>query len=141
MRFLPRLLADMAGREHSYADLKQKLDVRTKELNGALERETATFRELSESLERETATSEVLGIISTSPNDLEPILRPSSRMRRDSAKLVMPLCGFAKETAFARLRATARYRQAPWKDVDRCSVRAAGPIRPGRGDPAGGTCR
>ncbi len=59
MRFLPRILADIAGREHSYADLKQKLDIRTKELN--------------EALERENATSEVLGIISGSPTDLEPV--------------------------------------------------------------------
>ncbi len=57
---IARLLADMAGpRQDSYADLKQQLDIRTKEL--------------SESLERETATSEVLGIISSAPSDLEPV--------------------------------------------------------------------
>ncbi len=57
---MARLLADVAGwRQDSYADLKQQLDIRTKEL--------------SESLERETATSEVLGIISSSPSDLEPV--------------------------------------------------------------------
>src|SRR6266702_2827020 len=33
----------------------------------------ACRRELSESLERETATSQVLGIISSSPTDLEPV--------------------------------------------------------------------
>src|SRR5262249_26568038 len=33
----------------------------------------ATSRELSESLEREKATSQVLGIISSSPSDLEPV--------------------------------------------------------------------
>src|SRR5438876_480801 len=57
---IARLLADMAGRrQDSYADLKQQLDIRTKEL--------------SESLERETATSQVLGIISSSPTNLEPL--------------------------------------------------------------------
>src|SRR6266542_2370457 len=57
---MARLLADVAGwRQDSYADLKQQLDIRTKEL--------------SESLERETATSEVLGIISSSPTELESV--------------------------------------------------------------------
>jgi GAF domain-containing protein/anti-sigma regulatory factor (Ser/Thr protein kinase) len=42
-------------------------------LNDALEQQTATSRELSESLERETATSQVVGIISSSPTDLEPV--------------------------------------------------------------------
>jgi GAF domain-containing protein len=59
-RFLPRLLAHMAGRrQDSYADLKQQLDIRTKEL--------------SESLEREKASSQVLGIISSSRSDLRPV--------------------------------------------------------------------
>jgi GAF domain-containing protein/anti-sigma regulatory factor (Ser/Thr protein kinase) len=43
------------------------------ELSQALEQQTAISRELSESLEREKATSEVLGIISSSPTDLEPV--------------------------------------------------------------------
>src|SRR5262249_61658655 len=42
-------------------------------LTRALDQHSATSRELSESLEREKATSEVLGIISSSPTDLEPV--------------------------------------------------------------------
>ncbi len=54
-KYIARLLAGMTGwPEDSYADLK---------------------KELSESLEREMATSQVLGIISSSPSDLEPVFQ------------------------------------------------------------------
>jgi GAF domain-containing protein len=52
---------------------KKKIALLTRKLNDALEQQTATSRELSESLERETATSQVVGIISSSPTDLEPV--------------------------------------------------------------------
>src|SRR5260370_5836997 len=44
-------------------------------LNDTLEQQTATSRELTEALEQQTATSEVLGIISSSPTDLEPVFK------------------------------------------------------------------
>jgi GAF domain-containing protein/anti-sigma regulatory factor (Ser/Thr protein kinase) len=57
-----------------------ELEACRRELSEALEREksasdreTVISRELSEALEREGATSQVLGIISSSPSDLEPV--------------------------------------------------------------------
>jgi signal transduction histidine kinase len=54
---------------------KKKIALLTRKLNDALERETATSRELREAREQQAATSQVLGVISSSPGDLEPVFR------------------------------------------------------------------
>ena len=46
--------------QESYANLEHKVEDRT--------------RELTESLEQQTATSEILGVISSSPTDIQPVL-------------------------------------------------------------------
>src|SRR5262249_34015165 len=72
---LPRRNAPQTARQigASLASLKRKIATLSRERNDALEQQTATSRELSESLERDTATSQVLGIISSSPSDLQPV--------------------------------------------------------------------
>src|SRR6266536_5643164 len=65
---LPRRNSPQPARQTgaSVASLKKKNALLTRELSGA-------SRELSESLEPEKATSQVLGIISSSPTELEPV--------------------------------------------------------------------
>jgi chromosome segregation ATPase len=52
---------------------RRELSEALQQEKAASDRETAISRELRESLERETATSQVLGIISSSPTDLDRV--------------------------------------------------------------------
>jgi GAF domain-containing protein len=84
----------------------------------------ARSRELSESLEQQTATSEVLGVISSSPAELEPVFQA---MLANATRLCEAKSGilFRYEngtyTAFAKLGVSPTYAEY----LDR------GPIRPG----------
>ncbi len=70
---VPVVKASVAEQEQTHAELRQQLAE-------SLQRENATAnelqdckRQLAEALEQQTATSEILGVIASSPNDLQPV--------------------------------------------------------------------
>jgi len=63
------------GDKKKIALLTRKLTATSRELSEARQQQATTSRELSESLERAAASSQILGIISSSPADLEPVFK------------------------------------------------------------------
>jgi signal transduction histidine kinase/CheY-like chemotaxis protein len=102
----------------SYATLEGKVEART--------------RELAESLQYQTATSEVLSVISKSPNDVQPVLDAI-------LQIAARICGSEHATAF-RLE-NGKYCVAATNKADAAFVKLlqANPITPGEGTLVGRT--
>src|SRR5262245_4443509 len=84
----PMVNTSVVEQAQAIAELRQELEVRNRDLAESLQREKATAsdnvhltqelqgrnRQLTEALEQQTATSEILGVIASSPTNLQPVL-------------------------------------------------------------------
>jgi GAF domain len=99
----------------------------SRELSEALEREAATSRELSEALEQQAAASQVLGIISSSPSDLDRVFETILANATRLCEATHAVLWLREEDGF---RVSARHGAQPPGFVEKRSL-----LRPGPGLP------
>ena len=122
-------------RGSSSGDLQKQLDQRTRERDEARKHLSVAQRHLAEALEQQTATSEVLGIISSSPSELEPVFQAmlANATRICEAKFgtmylfegdaIRPVALHNAPLAFAKARTRDRlFRPAPDSPVGRLGI-------------------
>ncbi|HSE86781.1 MAG TPA: GAF domain-containing protein [Candidatus Binatia bacterium] len=88
------------------------------------------FQELKESLEQQTATSEILGVIASSPTDIQPVLKTL-------IESATRLCGADKGFIYRWDGELYRIAVASGTSPEFLEVLVKNPIRPGRGSATG----
>src|SRR6185295_7858643 len=108
-----------ASLKESYEGLEQKVEARTRELAEA-------NRDLSEALDQQTATSEILGVISQSPTDAQPVFEA---IVRSAVRLCGATYGTAHRFDGELVHLTAHHHCTPEVLAE---LRGAFPMRPDR---------
>src|SRR6516165_7273243 len=117
-------------RGSSAADLQKQLDRRTRELADMQKRLVESQQHLAEALEQQTATSEVLRLISSSPNDVHPVF---DTIVRSAARLCKARFCWVFRFDGRLIHFAAEHGLSP-EYIE--AIRRTGPLPPGRASAA-----
>ena len=98
----------------SAAEQAQTIAELRQELAQSLQRENSTAKELREALEQQTATSEILGVIASSPMDIQPVLET---IAENAAKVTESQDAVIYHVHGNALRRAAKYGPLPWGPI------------------------
>jgi len=122
--------AALRRRGSSAADLQKQLDRRTRELADMQKRLVESQQHLAEALEQQTATSEVLRLISSSPNDVHPVF---DTIVRSAARLCKARFCWVFRFDGRLIHFAAEHGLSP-EYIE--AIRRTGPLPPGRASAA-----